>query len=40
MRKQSCFNQGFKGRPFLAAALLERGQLIAMFDVMFGVSPF
>lgn len=40
MRKQSRFNQGFKGRPILAVALLERGQLIAMFDVMFGVSPF
>lgn len=40
MRKQSRFNQTFKGRASLAAAVLERGQLIATFDVMFGVSPF
>lgn len=38
MRKQTYFNQGFKGRAFQTVALRERGQLIAAFDVMFGLS--
>lgn len=38
MRKQTYFNQGFKGRAFQSVTLGERGQLIATFDVMFGLS--
>lgn len=38
MRKQTYFNQGFKGRAFQTVTLGERGQLIATFDVMFGLS--
>lgn len=37
-RKQTYFNQSFKGRAFQTVALRERGQLIATFDVMFGLS--
>lgn len=38
MRKQTYFNQGFKGRAFHNVTRGERGQLIAAFDVMFGLS--
>lgn len=38
MRKQTYFNQCFKGRAFPTVTLGERGQLIAAFDVMFGLS--
>lgn len=37
MRKQTYFNQTFKGRAFQTVTLGERGQLIATFDVMFGL---
>lgn len=37
MRKQTYFNQGFKGRASQIVALGERVQVIATFDVIFGV---
>lgn len=37
MREQTYFNQGFKGTAFQTVTLRERGQLIAMFDVIFGL---